>query len=758
MGQYNKAITTAAGENLIARAVAGEIQLDITKAKTSDYKYPDSTDFKALTDLQGVKQVMDYPETKVLSNILSNNLIQTRTLFSNEEIEKTYYIHNIGLYAMDGTQEVLFCIVTAVTPDEMPQYNGVAPTSYIYNIQSVVQDAAELNVTVHPSGTATIQDVLERVEATGGDISGTVVNTLEPIETKFPIPSAGESIKRFLGKVRTFLKNIKPLEADVTYYVATTGSDITGDGTQEKPFRTIQYCIDKLPRNLNSKTATIVIANGLYSEDVVISGFNSGALLVQSPTPLAINTDCIIKSISIHSCSGNIALAGLNIQEDTSQVGIGVAFVNSCQLNYITCIATNTEKAAISAWVSDIGVHNCNLSNHKQAILAQQNSRVYSDNNTGSNNSVAIYAAGSSMVSKNGTQPNGTKTVELFNGSTLVNTFGASIGALSYELTLYVATTGSDITGNGTQAKPFRSIQYAIDMIPKNLNGYKAIINVANGTYDEHVYIESLSGGSINLVSESMNTLDGGCNVKSISAKYCSAYVYINGFVCTHTEDAVIVVWGCHNVMVVCCQSTASARTKAGMYFGESHGRVTYCRIANRNVVLQAVGSMVVSENWDQAGSVNNDYGLSATYGATIYKTGAQPTGLARNETNDVSGTFINERGTQISNLIESGLSCTWGTRSGGYVRHGNIYGDAIIEVNLRIEVTTNLTAGTQYTIPGFPVPIGSLSSVAVTTDCPSRTQVCYMNTQGYIIFVPAVNMNAGTISPCFSASYKTNS
>uniref|UniRef100_UPI0006CF5383 hypothetical protein n=1 Tax=Clostridium sp. NkU-1 TaxID=1095009 RepID=UPI0006CF5383 len=108
MGQYNKAITTAAGENLIARAVAGEIQLDITKAKTSDYKYPDSTDFKALTDLQGVKQVMDYPETKVLSNILSNNLIQTRTLFSNEEIEKTYYIHNIGLYAMDGTQEVLF--------------------------------------------------------------------------------------------------------------------------------------------------------------------------------------------------------------------------------------------------------------------------------------------------------------------------------------------------------------------------------------------------------------------------------------------------------------------------------------------------------------------------------------------------------------------------------------------------------------------------------------------------------------------------
>uniref|UniRef100_UPI0032606153 hypothetical protein n=1 Tax=Clostridium sp. NkU-1 TaxID=1095009 RepID=UPI0032606153 len=378
------------------------------------------------------------------------------------------------------------------------------------------------------------------MEATGGDISETVVETLEPIETetKFPIPSAGESIKRFLGKVRRFLKNIKPLESDVTYYVSTTGSDITGDGTQEKPYR---------------------------------------------------------------------------------------------------------------------------------------------------------------------------------------------------------------------------NIQYAVDMVPKDLHGYRAFIEVADGTYDEHVYILSFIGGQIIINSASKNTLDGGCNVKSISVQYCSSYVYVNGFVCTHAEDAVIVIWGCHKVTMVYCQSTVSARTKAGIYIGESRGRFSCCRISNRNVALQTVDSTVLSENWDQAGSVNNDYGLSAAYGATIHKTGAQPTGLARNETNDISGTFINERGTQISNLIESGLSCTWGTRSGGYVRHGNIYGDAIIEVNLRIEVTTNLTAGTQYTIPGFPVPIGSLSSVAVTTDCPSRTQVCYMNTQGYIIFVPAVNMNAGTISPCFSASYKTN-
>ncbi|MBP1653412.1 MAG: hypothetical protein H6Q26_3569 [Bacteroidetes bacterium] len=105
MGQYNKAVLTAAGEGLIAQALAGEIQLSITKAKTSNYAYPSSTDFKSLTDMQGVKQTASDPVTAVYSDAM----IQTRALFSNEEIASTYYIHNIGLYAMDGTEEVLFC-------------------------------------------------------------------------------------------------------------------------------------------------------------------------------------------------------------------------------------------------------------------------------------------------------------------------------------------------------------------------------------------------------------------------------------------------------------------------------------------------------------------------------------------------------------------------------------------------------------------------------------------------------------------------
>ncbi len=53
---------------------------------------------------------------------------------------------------------------------------------------------------------------------------------------------------------------------------------------------------------------------------------------------------------------------------------------------------------------------------------------------------------------------------------------------------LYVATTGSDVTGDGSQANPYRTIQHAVDQVPKILvNTW--IIHVADGVYRERVNI-----------------------------------------------------------------------------------------------------------------------------------------------------------------------------------------------------------------------------------------------------------------------------
>ena len=60
---------------------------------------------------------------------------------------------------------------------------------------------------------------------------------------------------------------------------------------------------------------------------------------------------------------------------------------------------------------------------------------------------------------------------------------------LTSNIGIYVSTTGSDTTGDGSSGKPFRTIQHAIDSIPPVLNGNGVSIIVAAGTYDEDVVI-----------------------------------------------------------------------------------------------------------------------------------------------------------------------------------------------------------------------------------------------------------------------------
>ncbi len=533
MGQYNKAVLTTAGEKLIARALAGEIKLNITKAKTSDFAYPDNVDLKRLTDMQGVRQTVCDPETVVFNE----TIIQTRVLFSNEDIASTYYIHNIGLYAMDGTNEVLFSIVTAEMPDEMPQYNGVASTSYIYNIQNVVQDAPQLNISVNLSGTATIQDVLERVDVIGGDISKTVIETLDTVEDKYPVPAAGESVKRFFGKVQTFLRNIRPLTGNTNIYVSTTGSDTTGDGSQLKPFKTIQR---------------------------------------------------------------------------------------------------------------------------------------------------------------------------------------------------------------------------AIDIIPKDLNGFDAIINVAVGTYAEDVVIKAFSGGSINLYSANKNTLINTCTVNSINVFTCTSYVRINGFNISTSSRSSIHAYGSNNVYIYYCQSVVSAPTMVGIIFSESSGNVENCKFTQKDVALQASNSKVASVNWDSGSAGGIIEALQSVGNSIVIKIGTQPVGITM-ERSYSGGVFINGNGTQISGLITSGLSCTWGSLLGGYYRNGNSSGVAQVIINLRVTTTTQLTVGQQYSIGGFPIYGGGISSVAVTVHNSDITSYCYINELGYIIFAPKINLVTGYLI-ILTCTYITNS
>lgn len=73
--------------------------------------------------------------------------------------------------------------------------------------------------------------------------------------------------------------------------------------------------------------------------------------------------------------------------------------------------------------------------------------------------------------------------------------------------TVYVnAGTGNDSTADGSSSLPFKTIQAAVNSIPKCLGGFVATIEIANGTYPERVRIEGFYGGRL-IVGTAANTV-----------------------------------------------------------------------------------------------------------------------------------------------------------------------------------------------------------------------------------------------------------
>ena len=108
------------------------------------------------------------------------------------------------------------------------------------------------------------------------------------------------------------LESIGHIEGNTTIYVNASGNDASGDGTESKPFKTIQHAINSLPKNLENKEVVIDIASGTYSENIEVAGFYGGTLrfnlgAVAAKSFVLYETDVIINGTSLTlNASGNV--------------------------------------------------------------------------------------------------------------------------------------------------------------------------------------------------------------------------------------------------------------------------------------------------------------------------------------------------------------------------------------------------------------------------------------------------------------------
>jgi hypothetical protein len=127
----------------------------------------------------------------------------------------------------------------------------------------------------------------------------------------------------------------------VSYYVSTTGSDITGDGSIGNPYQTIQHTVDQIPKHLGGNHIYVYLDDGVYSltSAVHIEGFIGGALMFASKntdyTKVTISANAgVSQCFQINRCDCQIRFANLSFTIDTNS-GICILANNIRNLEFV---------------------------------------------------------------------------------------------------------------------------------------------------------------------------------------------------------------------------------------------------------------------------------------------------------------------------------------------------------------------------------------------------------------------------------------
>lgn len=171
MAEYSKLITTAKGQALVAKVIAGTASdYDFTRIVASDDEF-EITELEALTSLT-VKQSSVIAEKKVVNQVG----VQVKAAFTNAELAEGYYMHTLGLYANDPDDgEILFAVCIETTGNcYMPPYTGVTVSGAIVTMTTVVSNSEDVDISVDPAAVATIQmvdDIQDQVNVLDADVA-----------------------------------------------------------------------------------------------------------------------------------------------------------------------------------------------------------------------------------------------------------------------------------------------------------------------------------------------------------------------------------------------------------------------------------------------------------------------------------------------------------------------------------------------------------------------------------------------------------
>lgn len=355
---------TVQGLNVIAKLVAGST-LQFTRIAVGDGAMPSDKTPLTVTDL--TNKLFDVDINSVENN--GNGSATVTGIFSNADRETGFFYRELGLYAKDpDTQaEFLYCYGNAGADAEWISPSGAS---------SVIEKEVK------------IVTLIGNAETVTAEIKSGIYATKEEVEAALALKADLDAMAEDGGRV---LASQMRFDADQTLYVDAAAAD-GGDGSEAKPFKTIQAAI-----NARYKGAAVIyirIKAGTYAENISVPRSPGTTWRFMREGTGTVN----INNAVIDNCSyvyfDNLTFNGP--AGDNSTI-IYVANTPAFNFNAVTINgasnATGVNFSTSRGIMRNGSINNCGL-----AIAATDGAYIDLKNNGGTGNTRAYQADGSVII------------------------------------------------------------------------------------------------------------------------------------------------------------------------------------------------------------------------------------------------------------------------------------------------------------------------------------------------------------------------
>lgn len=397
MSSFNNNGITMKGAVIIASLVAGQT-LTFTRIAVGDGVLPSGQ--TPLSTGKMVNPLFDVPILSVESDNVAHATV--KGAFNNADLDTGFYYREIGLYAIDPetNTEELFCYGNA--GDDAEWINAVGESS-------LIEKEIHL-VTLIGSATTVTANFDEKA---------TVLKSEYDAAMKLKADLDAEGGRVVASQMR--------FDKTQTLYVDASAA-AGGDGTESRPFRTIQEAVDA--RYRGATNAIINIAPGDYDEVISISNIAGLAWTFQrNGTGTA-----KLKSLALGTCT-HVGITNLTF-EPAESFGISLNNVASAYLTGIT-INANQLSNGFSIAHSRAVIFQSTINNANIAVATGNNSTVTMVSVAGAGNNM-VASADASVITMTSNTIVGARKYDKLNGGVIYVEGGDSSYPSNYSQHYYL--------------------------------------------------------------------------------------------------------------------------------------------------------------------------------------------------------------------------------------------------------------------------------------------------------------------------------